>query len=125
VLFLKRILILLLVAIWFPATSHCLLEMVELIPTDECCTPTPGSLEQPTHACSDNCQNLEEGLFKSQESYLVAFPALNIIDCFQPATCESTCFLITRSTTFEPVSVPLPQFLIRTSLPIRGPSIFS
>ncbi len=116
----------LLLALWVPATSHCLMESAGLMPTvfsctDDCAPGAPGGQD-----ADDACAALESA------SYKLSDDALAIISICPPVL--ALAFLLGESFSSAPSSPPLPtiappalpvtwQFLQRAALPVRSPSL--
>lgn len=107
-----------LLAVWLPATVHCELEAAEIVPMDECCE-TEG---QGAHRCESGCNVIEDGGIKTECQNTLAIP---------PQICITLPDLSDRMPDIMEQKRPhpesfkihhLPQFVIRTALPIRGPS---
>jgi hypothetical protein len=113
---------LLLLVCWLPATAHCGLESIGLVPMDECCEKNSSGDQ---HADA-GCKVVEDSGLKTECSdvlpcppeLLVLLPAL--LELRTAAAVEPSA--LARS---EFVTHHLPQFVIQTALPIRGPSVAS
>jgi hypothetical protein len=118
----KFILTLLLVAAWLPATVHCGLETIGIVTMDECCEKEAAG----NHRCEGGCSTVESGgLMKTECSNALPTPPEIIV--LSP---ELSSLLLSDSPQRESQeisfkAVHLPQFVIRTALPIRGPSVAS
>jgi hypothetical protein len=118
---------LLLLALWLPATSHCLMESAGLMPTalscaDECSPGAPAGQDT-----EDLCASLESASYKAGDD-----DALTIVPSFLPAL--ALVFVLpesfsgaTTSPLFPTVSPPALrvtwQFVQRAALPVRSPSL--
>lgn len=120
--FWKLIITVLIMAAWLPATVHCELETAGLVPVDECCADD----SQRDHRCEGDCSVVEDRGFKTECMLTLVTP---------PEICILLPDLAVR-TLVEPLHEKqphpeafkihhLPQFVIRTALPIRGPSLAS
>ena len=108
----------LLLAIWLPATGHCLLDAADLLRADCCQAETADT----TSHCADECRLIEAGIFKLQERQAPAFvPAVFLISLSSPAEVEPS-MIPPDERHWPPAALHLPEFLVRTSLPVRGPS---
>ena len=120
--FWKIIFTLLLLAMWLPATVHCELESVGILPMDECCeTQGPGN-----HRCDSGCNIVEDGGIKTECVNVLPAPPMVCIVLPELSLLPVTHTLRAvkpHQTNFE--NNHLPQFLIGTALPIRGPSLAS
>ena len=75
---LSKLIALLLLTLWLPATLHCALESADLVFASSVCTD--GSND---HCAGDNCAQVEDGLFKQQTDDLqVVAPDLAACVCF-------------------------------------------
>lgn len=112
----------LLLAAWLPATVHCELETAGIVPMDECCADQ----SQQDHRCEGGCSVVEDRGFKTECLHaLVAPPSLSIL---LPALAVRTLLEPSHEQRPHPEAFKiyhLPQFVIRTALPIRGPSLAS
>lgn len=115
----KSILTLCLLAVWLPATAHCGLEAVGLVPLDECCESAPNG----DHKSDNACKVLEDSGYKAEcAAKLPSPPEIFVILAtitVLPSTVVMDGLEIVQGT-FE--THFLPQFVIQTALPIRGPS---
>jgi hypothetical protein len=123
---LARLLFLLLVTVWLPATLHCRLEAAGFHDTDGCCVA-----EQPADAagdCKDDaCPTVEEALYKeSGRSLKVTAP--DISRCFAclalvPASAASEPEFLTPSHA-PPLEIEAAwQFISRAAPPARAPAL--
>ena len=117
----KFILTMVLLALWVPATVHCELESAGLVPMDECC-----QTEANNHRCDSGCNVVEDGGIKTECQMLAPAPpetgviltnlsAIPVPDLPREKQPRPEAFKIHH----------LPQFVIHTALPIRGPSFAS
>ena len=123
----RAMLVWVLVALWVPLTSHCLLETAGVIPMDECCSPSAQAPPDAHGQCTDGCRSFEEGLYKVQDNLdccLGAPPVGRVtVKALEPSPGQ---FQAVDSIVFwPPATLHLAEFLITTSLPIRGPSLVS
>lgn len=111
--------------LWLPATAHCGLEAIGVFPGEDCCESESQS-KAGKHSCEDGCTTVEDGAFKTECAKTTAEPP--VTDFVLP---ELSLFLPPlRAVSLHDETVQfranhLPQFVIRTSLPIRGPSLAS
>lgn len=106
---------------WLPATVHCELETAGILPMDECCE-TDGS----NHRCESGCNVVENGGPKTEcvnpvpvpPQLFVILPDLSTIPLREPDQPLDVG-------SFDSSAYHLPQFVVRTALPIRGPSLAS
>jgi hypothetical protein len=117
---LGKTIVLLLLAIWLPTTAHCGLEAFGVFPMEQCCKDEA----QGNHKCDSGCSVVEDGGLKAETSYVLPAPpdVLQILldlSELPPASVETG----EDTPPFE--TQHLPQFVIQTALPIRGPSFAS
>lgn len=123
-----RLLFLLLVAIWLPATLHCRLEAAGFEPAHDCCAD--GGVEAATGDCrGDACPAVEENLFKeTSPSLKVAAPAVcDCCICHALAPVAPAPDLGAPALSPERHAPPLElkaawQFLARAAPPARAPN---
>ena len=79
----RRLLALVLLALWVPATSHCAVETV-LGWVNEYCFSACGHTGEESHPVADACATLEEGDFKPAFETLTApAPMLSVLACLR------------------------------------------
>lgn len=84
---LRRIIALVLLALWLPATSHCALETVLGVVNDHCessCSHdfAGGDADAAAHLAADSCDVVESGAFKPVlESLAAPAPSLWVLVC--------------------------------------------
>ena len=80
-----RVLALVLLALWVPATSHCAVETVLGIVNEHCETVCAhDGTEADAHPAADACEMLERGEFKpSVAKMAVPAPALTVVACLR------------------------------------------
>jgi len=74
----RRIVALLLAALWLPAMLHCRLEAAGLLFESNCCDSTPCS-PQPVatdHGCTDDSCEVVEGEFTAPDAFVLKAPSL-------------------------------------------------
>lgn len=126
---LKTLTAALLVLVWLPATSLCLLESAGLIEKGECCSkesehPAPGKT-----GCDEPCGVVAAGRYLFQQDHFVlSAPVVETLDCCAPAFLEmqppggSGC---DAPATAPPELAGCWHFAFRTALPPRAPSFVS
>ena len=118
----KSIFTLLLLALWLAATAHCRLEALGVIPIDQCCETSSDGKNHSDSACKD----VEDSSYKTECALIAPVPSdsfVILIDlCVLPCPAVSDGVDATE-TAFE--AHHLPQFVIATAQPIRGPSLVS
>jgi hypothetical protein len=121
---LKRILAMLLLVLWAPTTSHCMIESAGLLPAFLCCDEACGG-----EADQDACKALESAAYKVDERdspvamsvvlFLLPQVLSDLNDGVEPAPAPG----------FYPQGAPelavTWQFSSRTALPPRAPSLAS
>lgn len=125
----KKIAAWLLLAVWLPVTSHCLLELAEFIPLDDCCAASSSSTGSHQDGADDACNTLESASYKVDDNAAVLIPpAVGLLVCVL-APLEDLSVAAQFSSDFLTVAPPnLPvtwQFSYRAALPIRAPSAAS
>ena len=119
----KSIVTLILLAVWLPAVAVCLAEKSGMI-VDGCC-PVEKAASDKNPACEQGCKLMQGDGLKVQ-GFKVLAPA--VLMAIRQELCETQarscispdCVEISASE-----SLRLPQFVLSTSLPIRGPSFAS
>jgi len=115
----------LLLALWVPVTSHCLLEEAGFIEPDECCEPF-GASSSDTHDCGGHCQTVESIGFNLPRPQTAPTPPTAVL----AALAVPGLFLnLQPAPAAEPAPNPSPpellhawQFLTRAVPPVRAPS---
>lgn len=110
--------------VWMPATSHCALEAVGILPAVGCCTDSEAD------CAGDTCRQLESGLFKqANDSFKVAAPDQLACACFLCLQLVTPPSLVAVAD-FSPADSGYPQdwltswtFEHRAALPARAPSV--
>lgn len=124
---LKKITLVILAAVWLPATSHCLLVALSGLESLTCCAAESAKATAPQEEeCdADACATVEAGFYKI-ETVHVAPQSLPKLMLFE------SCALDRRSLSSESapefISVPLElrpslHFRTRASLPARAPTL--
>ena len=117
----------LLLALWVPATSHCLMESAGLMPTvfsctDDCAPGAPAGQD-----ADDACAALESAPYKASDEDSLAIvltcpPVLAL--AFLLSELFTTATPLPLFTTVAPPALPVTwQFLQRAALPVRSPSL--
>lgn len=122
----RKILIYLGVLLWLPLSGHCQLETIPGLEWLACCDHPDTAPHEDEDCSTDACATLEDGLFRSEiEAPDVSRPNLESV-----ALLAKVCNLPARVS--NPAVAPSPperraswQFLSRSALPIRAPSIAS
>lgn len=120
--FWKTILTLLVLAMWLPATAHCRLEALGVISIDECCETSADGKSHSDSACKD----VEDSSYKTECAALLPSPPdsfVIVIDLCVLACAVESDGVDATETEFQ--THHLPQFVIITAQPIRGPSLVS
>lgn len=124
----RRIVAILLVAIWLPAVAHC---RVENLIGVECCAKADSAETQKQGCEGEVCDALEAGFIKASSDQLtVAAPQLCacLICCAEVAAPEVSAPLVTgiiEQATAPPEIRQSRHFLARTALPARAPDRIS
>jgi len=118
----RALVALLLVAVWLPASVHCLLEDAGWFPKDESCASAPPG----THCQEDGCQ-FEDGGVHFQAAKIIV-PSCSfaspIVSFIAPPIPVHSLVLATESEILVKLAQGW-QFSFRTALPVRAPSLFS
>jgi hypothetical protein len=124
---LKTIVAMILLVLWAPVTSHCLLERVPGLEFLAC-----ASDDSPTGDCdkgADGCQSVESASYKTEDSQplVSAFaPALALlVAVLSPDSVPPRQPSLARRTDTPPDIPSSWQFALRTALPVRAPSVAS
>lgn len=114
-----------LLATWLLASNHCYLEAVGAVGPDQC-DKTEKSSSPQSDPCENGCKVVEKAGHKTQDiAQVPAFVAILLLD-FQPELETATAPGESKAiTAWPPETLSLPQFLTRTSLPVRAPSFIS
>jgi hypothetical protein len=121
---LKKIMALLLLVLWMPITSHCLLESAGLMPEIFCCENDCSPIEKDS---TDECATLETAVYKTTDGDAVLvvpdFQAVLMV-VLLPAETVSLPLPASGFLTVAPPPLPVTwQFLQRAALPVRPPSV--
>ena len=114
-----------LAVLWVPITSHCKLELIPGLEFLHCAgdTPTKSNCE------GDSCQTVESGAYKTQDNDdLVPLPVVTVdlSVLVPPAEMSAPESGSVGIFTASPPELPkVWQFVYRTALPVRAPSIAS
>lgn len=125
---LRRLVAILLVAIWLPAVLHC---RVENLLGVECCAKAESAQTEKKGCEGEVCDALEAGFIKSSSDQLtVTAPQFCacLICCVEVAAPEISAPLITgiiEQATAPPEILQSRHFLVRAALPARAPDRLS
>jgi hypothetical protein len=126
---LKTLTAALLVLLWLPATSLCLLESAGFIEKGDCCSkvsdrPAPGKT-----GCDQPCGIVAAGQYLSQQDHFVlSAPVFETPNCCIPSVLENRSLVgLGRDvpSTAPPELVTCRHFFFRTALAPRAPSLVS
>lgn len=122
---LKAVSMFVLLALWLSASNHCYLELAGILPPDNCHTEEKSSSSS-GDPCESGCKVTEKAGYKTQdhEKLVLLAVMLPLVIEFEPAA-QVLPNQFSKITTWPPETLHLPQFLIRTALPVRGPSLVS
>ncbi len=116
-----------LLALWVPVNSHCLLETAGLIPPDECCAESSTNSNSHTASLCDPGDMLDSAHSRAEDSQ-AALPLL--VAAWLPLFFESIAEPILPARPAWDSLSPAPpelaaawQFSSRTALPVRAPSL--
>lgn len=123
---LKKLALAVLVAVWVPATSHCLLVALSGLESLACCShEEPAPVAPHDSDChTDTCASVESGLYKVEVSQLPA-PAplltLALFDCWEPGRRSRPGLSAPRASDPPVELLPSLHFRTRAALPPRAP----
>jgi hypothetical protein len=112
--------------LWVPVTAHCSLEKVPGLEFLQCASDTAGD----SNCEGDSCQTIESGFYKiSDNTCIVRVPAFYVILFTVPSQTviqHLSAHPCPRTQSSFPPDLPQSwQFISRTALPVRAPSIVS
>jgi hypothetical protein len=114
--------------VWLPATSLCLLERAGWLPNDDCC-PSSAPPSQSTPKGDSPCCTLASATYKvNDERPVLAVPVLLLLAPLLPALKEPLVLPQNRTgfLTVAPPDLAVKwQFFFRTASPPRAPSLAS
>ena len=111
-----------LVALWLPASMHCLLEDAGWLPKDESCAASPAG----THAHADGCQFENGGVhFPSVKVFVPSSDFLPLLVLHPAPVAEPAFFSAAYASSRLVELVSSWQFTCRAALPVRAPSLLS
>jgi hypothetical protein len=121
---LQKCIAVLFVALWVPLTAHCSLEKLPGLSFLQCSSDTPGN------DCNDAaCQTIESGLYKiSADSAVLPLPPICLVWAVPADLNESFSASVAEVSRFVSRPPELPQrwqFVFRTALPVRAPSLLA
>jgi hypothetical protein len=120
----QKCIAILFVALWVPLTAHCSLEKLPGLSFLQC-----DSDASDRDCCADACQTIESGLYKvSTNSAVIPMPTACVVSTTLMDLSES--FSASGEGSLRPLLLPseLPkqwQFVFRTALPVRAPSVLA
>ena len=123
---LRNSLVILLVALWLPASVHCQIESLTGLEFLACTASPDGPANTPTSHCETGCCSIEQGQCQAEQPSLrIALPASLLVGVAPPlkvatALPDATSLGILR--TEPPPSLTTWHFAFRTALPARAPS---
>src|SRR5678815_1412208 len=111
---LRAIVACVMVALWLPASMHCLLEDAGWLPKDESCAAAPAG----THDQEDGCQFESGGVqFQATKVTIPSFDFLAVLLRHLPEPAELSSGLISHEPDILVELVHAWQFTYRTALP--------
>ncbi len=105
-------------------TNHCCLEMAGILPTDECCV-AEDSTTTSGDPCDTECKLVEKTGYKTETNQKIQVVVPFLISLLASSPEQFSNSVSANIHFWPPDALHLPQFLITTSLPIRGPSLVS
>ena len=122
---LRTMMVLATLALWFPATNHCRLESIPGLEFLRCASDANNGSD----CDGDGCETVEKGFYKIENDRpIVPAPILVVVLSLPPLLTEtSPAGLVSggESTSAPPELPKVWQFSLRTALPPRAPSIAS
>ena len=121
--FLQRLCGFAVLALWLVATHHCQLEDVPGLAFLRCASPAPAS----SHCEGDSCQIVESGAYKLSDTRAYV-PVAPLVAVNVPAEVLEDSAEAEGGAAIEALPPELPQcwqFISRTALPVRAPSLAS
>jgi hypothetical protein len=118
------VLVALFLAMWLPATNHCLLETFSDETTDQCCSAETSAPVSNSHC--ESCDAVEKIGFKFKQENSFSFAhasALSPLLALERFSDQQSFVPIEIST--QPQLPAAWQFVFRAALPIRAPSFVS
>ena len=110
--------------LWVPLTSHCYLEDAGFFQetADKCCADESAT---PTKAdpCDTGCKLVEKTGGKVQDDQRIVVPIIALIPVVTAPQLPQAAPQTDEVTMWPPETLHLPQFVVCTALPVRGPSL--
>jgi hypothetical protein len=125
----NKIMAVMLLVLWVPTTSHCLIESIDLLPQFLCCSEACAPDGAEPGEDQDGCESLESASYKVDEQ--VAWVAAPVFTAWLPeflALVEPVDIGVNSLDALHLVEPDLPvtwQFSYRTAAPPRAPSFVS
>ena len=117
-----------LLGLWLGASNHCKLEEIPGLSFLVCCDHDGAAPHQDNDCDTDGCAQLEDGLYKTEDSKVAVMSASFLPVCV-PTVPEMQACVQNAFTDFLPVASPelsvTWQFSFRAALPPRAPTIVS
>ena len=103
------------------------MEIAGLIPQDDCCAKSQTASVPKGENCDSGCTLVEKAGYKAQDNHKIAVPVLAFAVLFlQSISSEHASVAPAESiSSWPPDNLQLPQFVLRTALPVRAPSFAS
>jgi hypothetical protein len=115
----------LLLTLWVPATSHCLMEKAGLIPIAGCCAKSLTDCSQEDD-CSAGCGVVESTLAKSPtQTTSISLSSLIIAQLSPLLKPQASKQIVLSCLFWPPDNFRLAEFLAHRTLPVRAPSSVS
>ena len=111
---------------WAPITWHCNLEVLPVLDFLACCSDNAAAPHQDSDCDEDGCAVVESGNYKTQDEHIdVAPPPLVswLVDLASAGPIDETSQSVLA--TSPPEELRIWQFVLRTALPVRAPSLAS
>jgi hypothetical protein len=114
----------LLLTLWVPATSHCLMERAGMIVVAGCCAKSLGDYSQDD--CATGCGVVESTFINSPaQTTNVSLPSLIIAQLLPLLTPQVSTPIVLSCLYWPPGNFRLAEFLAHRTLRVRAPSLES
>jgi hypothetical protein len=114
----------LLLTLWVPATSHCLLEKAGVIPIAGCCAKS--LTDSPQDDCGAGCGVVERTLVKSPtQTTNISLPSFIIAQLLPLLPPQASTQIALGCLFWPPDNFRLAEFLAHRTIPVRAPSLES
>ena len=123
---LHQFLVVVLLACWLPATTHCAMEAANMVPPTCCENPAAPADDSDDEHGAPHCSEWENRLSAAQETIAAKEPVLTCCEFLLALTCVPEPDSVALTTRHEENSPPVWRttwhFARRTALPVRAPA---